>query len=82
MKRPIEDKIYSLKNLILEIKNNIRVNVVSPGLVKDSEEKYEKRFIELGTSDGVNVQVLKGLKMEDEIKIWNKTTKEDKKEEQ
>ena len=33
-----------VKAVILEIKNNIRVNVVSPGLVKDSEEKYGDYF--------------------------------------
>lgn len=33
-----------VKAVILEIKNNIRVNVVSPGLVKDSEEKYGNYF--------------------------------------
>ena len=29
-----------VKAAALEIKNNIRVNVISPGLVEDSEEKY------------------------------------------
>ena len=33
-----------VKAVILEIKNNIRVNVISPGLVKDSEEKYGHLF--------------------------------------
>ena len=33
-----------VKAVILEIKNNIRVNVVSPGLVEDSQEKYGHLF--------------------------------------
>lgn len=33
-----------VKAVVLEIKNNIRVNVISPGLVKDSEEKYGHLF--------------------------------------
>ena len=33
-----------VKAVALEIKNNIRVNVVSPGLVKDSEDKYGNYF--------------------------------------
>ena len=33
-----------VKAVILEIKKNIRVNVVSPGLVEDSQEKYGHLF--------------------------------------
>jgi len=33
-----------VKAVVLEIKNNIRVNVISPGLVKDSEKKYGHLF--------------------------------------
>ena len=50
--------------------------------VKKTDGNFEKRTLKLGTSDGVNVQILKGISENDEIKIWNKTTKEDKKEEQ
>ena len=49
--------------------------------VKKADGSFEKRTLKLGTSDGVNVQILKGISENDEIKIWNKTTKEDKKEE-
>ena len=44
-------------------------------------DTFEKRELKLGTSDGVNVEVLSGVTIEDEIKIWNKVSKEDKKEE-
>ena len=50
--------------------------------VKKADGSFEKRTLKLGVSDGVNVQILKGINEKDEIKIWNKTTKEDKKEEQ
>lgn len=50
--------------------------------VKKADGSFEKRTLKLGVSDGVNVQILKGINENDEIKIWNKTTKEDKKEEQ
>jgi HlyD family secretion protein len=45
--------------------------------IKDAEGKFDKKFIELGTSDGVNVEIIKGLTMEDEIKVWNKKTEKD-----
>ena len=33
--------------------------------------KYEKRTIQTGLSDGINVEVKSGVKPDDEIKIWN-----------
>lgn len=36
-------------------------------------QKFEKRSVELGISDGVNVEILSGLSEEDQIKVWNKT---------
>lgn len=33
--------------------------------------KYEKRNIQTGLSDGINVEVLEGVTMDEEIKIWN-----------
>ena len=38
-------------------------------------ENFEKRTIKLGTSDGVNVEILSGITKEDQIKIWNKASK-------
>ena len=39
------------------------------------------RTLKLGTSDGVNVEILEGVNEEDEIKIWNKASKSDDKRE-
>jgi HlyD family secretion protein len=47
--------------------------------VKTTEDKFEKRFLKLGTSDGVNVEVLSGITMDDSIKVWNKLTTTDDK---
>ena len=40
---------------------------------KNDQGTFERKNIELGISDGINVEVISGLKMEDEIKVWNKT---------
>ena len=45
--------------------------------VKTGEDTFERRDLELGISDGINVEVISGVTMEDEIKIWNKTEKPD-----
>ena len=43
--------------------------------VKINENEYDKRTVELGLSDGIYVEVLKGVKAEDEIKAWNSPVK-------
>ncbi|MAU26239.1 MAG: efflux transporter periplasmic adaptor subunit [Muricauda sp.] len=37
------------------------------------EQKFERRDIEIGISDGINVEIVSGLTEEDEVKQWNKT---------
>lgn len=37
------------------------------------EQQFERKDIEIGISDGVNVEVVSGLTDSDEVKIWNKT---------
>jgi HlyD family secretion protein len=41
--------------------------------VATGEQQFERRDIEIGLSDGVNVEIVSGLEMEDKVKIWNKT---------
>jgi HlyD family secretion protein len=71
-------------SLVLERKDSIMV--VSESLLQfdrktekpyvevlTGEQKFEKRDIKIGISDGINVEVLSGLSLEDKIKVWNKT---------
>ncbi|PKA97530.1 HlyD family secretion protein [Flavobacteriaceae bacterium MAR_2009_75] len=41
--------------------------------VSTGDQQFERRDIEIGISDGVNVEVVSGLSESDEVKIWNKT---------
>lgn len=45
------------------------VELLKSGTGQDA--KYEKKYITLGITDGVNVQVKSGLNKADKIKIWN-----------
>lgn len=46
--------------------------------VKTGDQKFEKKFIELGISDGKNIEILSGIDENDEIKVWNiKAVKKD-----
>jgi len=49
--------------------------------VKTGEQEFERKDLELGISDGINVEILSGITNEDEIKIWNKANKKDDNEE-
>jgi HlyD family secretion protein len=37
------------------------------------DQTFERRDIEIGISDGINVEIVSGLTEEDEVKIWKKT---------
>ena len=37
------------------------------------DQKFERRDIEIGISDGINVEIISGVTAEDKIKVWNKT---------
>ena len=41
--------------------------------IEISDQKFERKDITIGLSDGVKVEVLSGIEMSDKIKIWNKT---------
>ena len=41
--------------------------------IKNDAGEFERKDIEVGISDGINVEVISGIEMEDEIKVWNKT---------
>ena len=44
---------------------------VATGAIAD--QKFERKDIEIGISDGVNVEIVSGLTEDDEVKQWNKT---------
>ena len=41
--------------------------------ISTGDQQFERRDVEIGISDGVNVEIVSGLEMEDEVKVWNKT---------
>ena len=41
--------------------------------VSVGDQKFERKDIEIGISDGVNVEIVSGLTEGDEVKVWNKT---------
>ncbi|MEM9000667.1 MAG: efflux RND transporter periplasmic adaptor subunit [Bacteroidota bacterium] len=41
--------------------------------IEIGEQKFERRDIEVGISDGINVEIVSGLTQDEEVKQWNKT---------
>ncbi len=37
------------------------------------DQKFERKDVKIGISDGVNVEIVEGLTTDDKVKIWNKT---------
>ena len=72
-----KDSVKSIKEALLKFDRKTEEPYVE---VKNSDGKFDKRTLKLGTSDGVNVEIIEGLEMEDEIKVWNKAKKDDDKE--
>lgn len=40
--------------------------------VETGDQLFEKRTVELGLSDGINVEVISGISRDDALKVWNK----------
>ncbi|SNR33579.1 efflux RND transporter periplasmic adaptor subunit [Lutibacter flavus] len=72
-----KDSVLSIKEALLQFDKKTETPYVE---VKTGDQEFEKRDVELGISDGINVEVLSGVDKEDEIKIWNKTSKKDEDE--
>ncbi|HEX5743282.1 MAG TPA: efflux RND transporter periplasmic adaptor subunit, partial [Flavobacteriaceae bacterium] len=66
-----KDSVLSIKEALLQFDKKTDLPYVE---VKVGDQKFERRDVELGISDGVNVEIIKGVTLKDEIKIWNKTS--------
>jgi len=73
-----KDSVLSIKEGLLQFDKKTEKPYVE---VKTGDDSYERRDVELGISDGVNVEIISGVTDKDEIKIWNKTSKKEKEEE-
>ena len=60
----------SINESLLQFDNSTKKPFVE---VQISGQKFERKDIELGISDGVYAEVLGGVSESDNIKIWNKT---------
>lgn len=71
-----KDSVLSIKEALLQFDRKTEKPYVE---IKTGDQEYEKKDVKLGLSDGVNVEILEGVTVTDEIKIWNKVSKEENK---
>ncbi|MDT8417683.1 MAG: efflux RND transporter periplasmic adaptor subunit [Lutibacter sp.] len=69
-----KDSVLSIKEALLQFDKKTENPYVE---IKTGDQKFERRDVDLGVSDGVNVEILSGVNKDDEIKIWNKTSKKE-----
>ena len=66
----VKKDILSINESLLQFDNSTKKPFIE---VQISGQKFERKDIELGISDGVYAEVLGGVSESDNIKIWNKT---------
>lgn len=72
-----KDSILAIKEALLQFDKEEKPYVE----VQTGDQQFERRDIEIGLSDGINVEIISGLTEEDKIKVWNKTEPKKKGEE-
>ncbi|MEW7277324.1 efflux RND transporter periplasmic adaptor subunit [Aquimarina sp. 2201CG1-2-11] len=65
-----KDSILVIKEALLQFDKETEQPYVE---IKTGDQKFEKKDIKIGLSDGINVEIVSGITEQDEIKVWNKT---------
>ena len=65
-----KDSILAIKEALLQFDEVTQDPYVE---VEIGDQEFERRDLEIGISDGINVEILSGITENDKIKVWNKT---------
>lgn len=68
-----KDSILVISEALLQFDKKTDEPYVEVAVGSTEEQKFERKDIEIGISDGVNVEIVSGLSEDDEVKQWNKT---------
>lgn len=69
-----KDSVLAIKESLLQFH---RVSEKPFVEIEKSNGEFKKKDVKLGISDGINVEILEGVKKDDKIKVWNKASKDD-----
>jgi HlyD family secretion protein len=65
-----KDSVLVIPEALLQFDNETDEPYVE---VATGDQKFERKDVEIGISDGVNVEIVSGISEQDEVKVWNKT---------
>ena len=68
-----KDNTFCIKEALLQFNRITEKPFVE---IQKEDGSFEKVDVELGLSDGINVEIKEGVKEGDKIKVWNKASKE------
>jgi HlyD family secretion protein len=72
------DKVLSIKESLIQFDKKTEKPYVE---VETGTQKFERRDLVLGVSDGIDVEIKSGVKATDKIKVWNQGLETDEKKE-
>ena len=68
------DSVLSIKEALIQFDDVTKEPFVE---IENGDQKFERRAIELGISDGIDVEIKSGITETDRIKVWNAIEKEE-----
>ena len=66
----VKENVLAINEALIQYDNKSKKPFVE---VEIGDQKFERREIEIGVSDGVYAEILNGVTEKDNIKVWNKT---------
>ncbi len=70
------DSVLSIKEALVQFDDKTKDPYVE---IENGDQKFERKEIELGISDGIDVEIKSGITEADKIKVWNAIEKEEEK---
>lgn len=74
-----KDSTFCIKEALLQFNRITEEPFVE---ILNEDGKFEKKDVELGLSDGINIEILEGIEEGDKIKVWNKASKDNEDEDE
>ncbi|MDV7139992.1 efflux RND transporter periplasmic adaptor subunit [Maribacter sp. TH_r10] len=68
-----KDSVMVIPEALLQFDKETDKPYVEVAVGNVDDQKFERKDIEIGISDGVNVEIVSGISEEDQVKQWNKT---------
>ncbi|RAV30721.1 efflux RND transporter periplasmic adaptor subunit [Sinomicrobium soli] len=65
-----KEDVLAVKEALLQFDKETEEPYVE---VETGEQEFERRDVETGISDGINIEIVSGLSESDRVKVWNKT---------